>query len=392
MTNMDKIKVVHIITRLDRGGSAENTLLTVIGLNKARYEVSLISGCSQNPPQILMNQLAESGIKFIVINDLVREISPWRDIKAMLTIRRLIRGADIVHTHTSKAGIVGRWAAFAAKVPHTVHTPHGHVFYGYYNRIITRFFILLERISASVTDKIICLTKKEAEDYTTLGIGGLQKYMVIHSGVKLDNFRATSDSGRLLREKLHIPLQAKIVGSLGRLEEVKGYKYFVEAASVIADQFPAVYFLLAGDGARRAELSEQCNRRELQKRFIFYGWQEDAATVMSVMDIFILPSLNEGMGRVLVEAMSMGKPIVATAVGGVPELIKHEQNGILVPPKDAQALACAVTRLLKNPELADKIASNTKRDVDQYSAQKMLEKIEGLYEQMLVYTFKTHKL
>jgi glycosyltransferase involved in cell wall biosynthesis len=382
---MAKTKVLHIITRLDRGGSAENTLLTVIGLDKERYEVALISGPSAEPIDRLMDRAQASGVRLITVKNLVRKISPWRDFKALFALYRLVKGGryDIVHTHSSKAGILGRWAAHLAGVPHLVHTPHGHVFYGYYNKLVTRLFVLLERLTACFSDKIVALTPQEVKEYLALGIGEPEKFIVIHSGVELACFRGIGAPGPEVRAELNIPRDLPVVGSVGRLEEVKGYRYFIEAASLIIEKIPEVCFLLVGDGSLRARLQRQATDFGLEHRFVFTGWRDDVPRMISAMDIFVLSSLNEGMGKVLVEAMALKKPIVATRVGGVPGLIKDGRNGILVPPEDPSALAAAVIGLLEDKPRAERLGLEAGRGIEWYSAQYMVRKIEGLYEELL---------
>lgn len=381
---MPKTKILHIITRLDRGGSAENTLLTVIGLAEAGYEVTLVSGPSTKPVRRLMDKANNVGVGLIVIEDLVRQINPAKDLKALFAIYRLIKKGNygIVHTHSSKAGIVGRFAAYLARTPHLVHTPHGHIFYGYYNKATTKFFIFLERIAARFSDKIIALTPYEVEEYLEFQIAGLKKFTVIHSGVELTDYQDIKPLNAEIRAALNIPKNSPVIGSVGRLEEVKGYKYFIMAASLIIKQVPDAYFLLVGDGRLRAELSRQCADLGLSSRFIFTGWRDDTPQLMSAMDIFVLSSLNEGMGKVLVEAMLLEKPIIATRVGGVPGLIKDARNGMLIPPKDPSVLAAAVIELLNDRSKARDLGHCAAKEAGQYSARNMVEKIVNLYQEL----------
>jgi len=326
---LEKIKVAHIITRFDKGGSSENTFLTVVGLDVEKYDVTLIKGLSLESEMggreawAVEHNLAEverCGIKTITIPDLVRNVCPLHDVKAFLSLIKMFlkEKPHIVHTHTSKAGILGRWAAFFAKVPIIVHTPHGHVFWGYFNRWTTLVFILLEKVTAYITDKIIMLTDQEKRDHLRFNIASEDKFSTIHSGVELDNFLNVSLDNTAVRRNLGIPEGSFVVGTVGRLTPVKGHRYLVEAARRIVDVRPNTTFVFLGDGELLDELKNIATRLGVEKNVTFLGWRSDVAEVMSIFDVFVLPSLNEGMGRVLVEAMALGKPVIASDVAEYP--------------------------------------------------------------------------
>ena len=392
---MEKIKTLHIITRLDKGGSAENTLLTTLGLDRNKFDVVLVKGLSIESEMSSeekesvdkgLRQAELANIKLITISSLIRRISPFIDLKALFKLYKIIRQEkpDIVHTHTSKAGILGRLASFFARVPVVVHTPHGHIFYGYYGKVKTNFFVLLEKLMASITDRIITLTKKEKLEHIQFNVAKPHKFVVIPSGVRLESLSKDRDIDDELKRNLRIPLTDSIVGTVGRLVEIKGHRYLIDAARLVLDKIPEVTFLLVGDGHLMEGLINQASTMGIKKKIIFTGWRSDIPSLINIFDIFALPSLNEGMGRVLVEAMAMGKPIVASNVGGILDLVKDGVNGILFSQGDADAMAEAIIKLLMDREPARKMGEEGKRRVyPAYDLSTMIKNIEQLYKHLL---------
>lgn len=390
----EKIKVLHLITRLDKGGSAENTLLTALGLDKNRYKVLLAKGPSTESKMGLRErmevdkslQIAQSdGIGIINIPRLMRRIEPLYDLISFIKILKIIRSEkpQIVHTHTSKAGLLGRLAAFVAKTPIIIHTPHGHIFYGYFGRVTSYFFVLVERLLAKITDKIISLTNQEELDHVRFKIAPSEKFISIHSGVDIQRFISAKSGRDGLKESFGIMPQSLVVGTVGRLVPIKGHKYLIEAAPKILKEVPGVRFVLVGDGNLRPKLQRLTHTLNIQDAFLFLHWRSDIPKIINMFDLFALPSLNEGMGKVLVEAMAAGKPIVASDTGGIPDLVTHGYNGLLVPPGNPSRLAEAIVTLLKDSNRRQEIGKNGKLLAQRYSLESMVEKIETLYEELL---------
>jgi len=390
MSEHGKIKVVHVITRFDKGGSAENTFLTVRGLDKTRYDLLLVTGGP--PPRRPEDREAEAadaniaavqaaGVRLIRMPRLVRELSPLSDLAALGSLMRVIgrERPGIVHTHTSKAGILGRWAAWLCRVPVIVHTPHGHIFWGYFGPWKTRCFVLLERWTARITRTIVTLTPQERDDHLRFRIAPEEKFAVIHSGVDLRRFQAASHEPREARTRLGIPPEATVVGTAGRLTPVKGQDVLIRAASECIGRGERILLLLLGEGERRRDLEELARGLGIAEHVRFLGWRPDVAGVMAAFDIFCLPSLNEGMGKVLVEAMAMGKPIVASAIGGIPDLVRPGENGILVPAGDVQALSEAIARLCRDPEERRRMGEAGRGMAPRYGVEEMVERMERLY-------------
>lgn len=394
MHDMEKIKVAHVITRFDKGGSAENTFLTVRGLDKKKYDVLLIKGLSQESRmseqeetavEMNLSDAEKNGVRIINLSSLVRNIAPVQDIRALFALMSIFKKEKprIVHTHTSKAGILGRWAAFFAKVPIMVHTPHGHVFWGYFNKWITAVFVFLERLTARITDRIITLTEQEKKDHLQFAIAPEGKFSVIHSGVDLSKFSGATAHASEMKNKLGIPEETFVVGTVGRLTPVKGHKYLFEAAVKVVRQRPDILFVFLGDGELLTELTDMSSSLGIKDHVKFLGWRLDVADVMATFDIFVLPSLNEGMGKVLVEAMAMRKPIIASNVGGIPDLVNHGLNGLLFPPADADAMADAIVTLHGEPSKAKRMAEKGKVIAAGYRADAMIQKIDRLYDEIL---------
>ena len=389
-----KVKVVHIITRLDQGGSAENTFLTVSGLDGGRYDVMLLRGLSRESrmgsleAEVVERRLEEAsrrGVRVVTIPDLVRSVSPLRDLRAFVRIWNILRGEkpQIVHTHTSKAGFLGRWAAFLAGVPHIVHTPHGHVFWGYFAPVKTAFFIFLEKVSAFVTRRIITLTDQERKDHLSVGVGRQGKFRTVHSGVRLEGFLRPSVDPAEMRIRLGIPVDALVIGSVGRLIPVKGHIHLVEAVTSVMAERPGALLVFLGEVELRESLQRRASELGILDAVRFLGWRPDVGDVMAAFDIFAFPSLNEGMGKALVEAMAAGKPVVASRVSGTADLVVHGQNGFLVPPERPEALAARLQFLAANPEARRAMGEAGRRMSAAYSAEAMVEKIDRLYGEIL---------
>lgn len=380
---MKKIKVLHIITRLDAGGSAINTLETVRRLNAERFDVSLIAGHTADPDGATQQYLARHGLKCVFMPSLRRNIHPFFDMKAFLDLRTHIRRGkvDIVHTHTSKAGVLGRWAAQSAGARFIVHTPHGHVFYGYFSNFLTGLFIAVERFTAPLTDRLIELTARGVAEHIHLGIGKPDQWTVIPSGIDMAIFCPSPEARKRVRAELAF-LSAEVVAmAVGRLERVKGHSVLLEAMALLPDD--GLRLVLVGEGSERPFLQEQVSRLGLGDRVTFTGARTDVAALLNSADIAIMPSLNEGMGRSALEAMACGKPVIASRTGGVPDLVREGKEGFLVPPGNAAALAQALRSLAQDPNLRAAMGQQARTRANQeFSIETMITKIEAVYDSL----------
>ncbi|MFQ6083735.1 MAG: glycosyltransferase family 4 protein [Candidatus Aminicenantia bacterium] len=391
-----KHKTIHIITRLDKGGSAENTLLTVLGMDKKKYDIILVKGptyeskMSKEEHASVISSLKEAqlkGIKVADIHFLIRRINPVYDLLAFFSLYRLLirEKPIIVHTHSSKAGFLGRLAAKLAGIPIIIHTPHGHIFFGYFGPFKTKIFIFLEKIASYITDKIVALTNREKEDHILFKIANEDKFVVINSGVEINKFKELPfDEKQNFKRALGIPENSLIVGTVGRLVPVKGPEFLIEAAKYIISKYSDTFFIFTGDGYLKQNLERKAFEIGIKKNIIFLGWRNDVAKIISIYDIFVLPSLNEGMGRVLVEAMAIGKPIVASNVGGIPDLVTHGKNGFLVSPKNPEELAKYIQILIEDKEKRESMGQAGKEIALNFSKEIMVEKIAKLYKELLM--------
>jgi len=388
----DRIKIAHIITRLDRGGSAQNTLLTCLGLTE-RYELVLVHGLSlesqmtdweKKAVESGIKEANTGGIKIVAIPSLVRKISPVQDLWAFFCLWRLMirERPSIVHTHTSKPGILGRWAAKMAGVPIIVHTPHGHVFFGHFGPLASRFFLMIERYTASITDCMVPLSEGERNDYIAFSVSNPDKMVTVHSGVEIDRYMTVEVNAEGKKKSLGLDPKGLVVGTVGWLLPIKGPMHLLNAMARVWQSHPETSLVFVGKGDLEKELREEALRMEASGRVSFLGWRDDVPEIMQILDIFVLPSLNEGMGRVLVEAMAAGKPVVASRVGGIPDLVKHGQNGFLVGPGDIEGLSLAIRKLLMDKKMRDKMGMKGRTMAQNFGVEKMVEKIDALYSSL----------
>ncbi len=381
---MNRIRVAHVITRLCKGGAQENTFHTVRLANHARFDASLISGPTFGDEGSIEDAVRAAGIDILREPNLVRPVSPAEDA---LTLARLVARfrrdrPHIVHTHTSKAGIVGRAAARVAGVPIVVHTPHGNIFDGYFSNWKTRLFVTAERRAAKWTDRIIELTPAGIEEHLVQGIGRRERFTQIFSGIDLAPYENARRRRAETRARLGASADDFVVGAVGRLEPVKGFSYFMAAAQHIAGAAPRTRFVHVGDGSQAAEIRAQ--RGSLNGRMTFLGLRDDVPALMAAFDALVVPSLNEGMGRVILEAGAAGTPVVATRVGGIPDVVREGKTGLLVPPRDAQAIAGAVLELERDVPRARAMGeAGRKLVVPGYSLEQMVVRIEALYEELI---------
>jgi glycosyltransferase involved in cell wall biosynthesis len=379
------IPVLHPITRLIIGGAQENTMLTADLLDKSEWTVDVLCGPQTGPEGSLIEEVRQRGIALTIEPTLVREINPVKDIKAILQLTRFIKQGNylIVHTHSSKAGILGRWAAKLAGTPIIVHTVHG---WGHHDRqrpLIRKFYIVLEKLTLPFTDKLIAVSPRDIEKGLRDGVGQLENYVVIRSGIELDRFGHPRVSRAETRAELGIPLNAPVVGTVTRLSPQKAPLDFVQAAGIIVQNLPEAWFVMVGDGPLRTQVEALAAELGLTDRLVLTGLRRDVPELMAAFDIFVLSSLWEGLPRVLPQAMATGLPVVATAIDGNAEAVQDGRNGRLVPPSDPAALAQAVSELLGNPPLAVEMGAAGRQRALEFSAQKMVDDIAALYTRLM---------
>jgi glycosyltransferase involved in cell wall biosynthesis len=402
------VPVVHIITKLELGGAQQNTLFTLSHLDRGRFTPYLITGCGG-----LLDEDARrsDGLRATWVPSLIREIRPWRDLWALLALwRRLARirreagPVMIVHTHSSKAGILGRWAARLAGATAVIHTYHGFGFHDEQPRWVRRLFIWLERLTAGVTDGVIVVSRANQRLGETLGFfgppgsngaGGRPPSILIRSGIDFAAFQlggsdrgadgAQPDArGRLeARAALGLAPGAPVVLTVACLKPQKAPGDIVAVAGRVLRREPGAYFLIAGDGELRPELEAMIRAAGLQGRVILLGWRRDIPHLLRAADLFLLTSRWEGLPRAILEALLAGLPVVATAADGVTDVVQDGANGYVVPVGDAERMADRLVELLQAPELRRRMGVAAAALPAEFEIHAMVRRQEALYADVL---------
>jgi len=388
------IRVMHIITRLDMGGSAQNTLQTCLHLDPDRYRVMLVHGPAHESRMTVeekemvaagVREAEIRGVQVRQIPSLVRRIHPLLDMSAFFALLALLirEKPTIVHTHTSKAGILGRMAAWLVRVPVVVQTPHGHVFYGHFGHGLSKLFLGIEKLAARYTHAIVALTHSEHSDYVNYGVAGSEKLATIHSGVDIERFGGPPPDKAAKKKELGLIPDCPLVGTIGWLLPIKGPHHLLRATATVLRRGYRVQLVFVGKGGMEPLLRNEAHSLGLDDKVHFMGWRSDIADILPLFDVFVLPSLNEGMGRVLVEAMAAGRPVVGSRTGGIPDLVRDGENGLLVSAGNEAELADAIGRLLSDPQWAMSLGRRGRADCRRFSLESMVEKIDRLYWDLL---------
>jgi len=380
---MRKSKVATIITQLELGGAQEIAIYISENLSRDQYEPILISGCGG----ILDGDVKKNPrIRPFFMPELIRTVNPIKDLIAFIKIWRLLKWekVELVHTHSSKAGILGRWAAHFAGVPHIFHTYHGFGFNDYQKWWTRKAFICIERITGWITDKLIAVSSENAKKGLANRIGKEGQYEVIHCATNIRAFSEVNlDIGRKKKE-FGIEPESPVVGMIACFKPQKAPQDFIFLAHRVSQVIPSARFLLVGDGELRPEVEKLVNRFRLKGKVILTGWRRDVPEIMQIIDILVLTSLWEGLPIVFAEAMASGKPVVATSVDGAKEAIIDGVNGFLVEPHNIEKFAERVIRLINDQDLAEKMGREGRKMVyPTFDLGYMLKKIENLYRKSL---------
>ena len=379
---MRKIKVCHIITKLELGGAQQNTLYTVENLNKDIFEASLITGLGG-----ILDETAKHipNIKCCFIKELVRQISPINDIICICKLLKILKNIkpDVVHTHSSKAGILGRIAAKLACVPVIIHTFHGFGFNDYEGKLKKNIFLVSEKLIAPITNKFVAVSKDNIVTAVANGIGKKEKFALIRSGIKTGKYFENKVNAEALKKSLGIPLNLSVVTTIGPFKPQKNLIDYIRVASVVSKNNANCVFLIVGDGDGREELELEVKNRELENKVLFLGWRKDIPDIIAITDIFVMTSLWEGLPRSILEAMCSSKPVVANAVDGVREIVYDSQTGFQINPRDTDKMAEKILYLLNNPEVVLKFGKNA-RDLitKEFDIDYMVIQQEQLYKEL----------
>jgi glycosyltransferase involved in cell wall biosynthesis len=379
----EPIRVLNIVARLNVGGPAVHVTLITEHLSAPSYDSQLVAGTVSAAEGDMSYYAAHHNITPLILPELGRELHPLRDLLTLWKLYRLIRQfkAHVVHTHTAKAGFVGRIAARLAGVPVVVHTFHGHVFHGYFSPVKTRFFILLEQITARMSDTIIVLTEAQRADLADQYHIALQdKFTIMSYGLDLDAFAHAPRKTGNFRQSWNIPPDAPLITIVGRLVPVKNHALFLNAAARVLEQVPDAHFAIVGDGELRHELEAQTDALGIRSAVTFTGWLRDVVSAYGDSDLLVISSINEGTPLTVIEAMATGCPVVATAVGGLPDFLDHGTLGVLVPSGDTGALANAIVQTLRQSPDAERLRMQI---VERYGIARLARDLDRLYQELL---------
>ena len=384
---MTEMRILHVITRLIVGGAQDNTLSTVVGQSRTNgFQVSLVAGIDDGPEGNLHEQARSQNVDLHLMPELVRPIAPWTDCVAVAKLVQLIRRGryDVVHTHSSKAGIVGRIAARIAGTPIVVHTLHGLVFGEHTSSGRNALYVGLKRFCARLTDRIISVSDATRSGALAARIGRPEQHVTIYSGFPLEPFLEISRRLPMAEAKKRIGFAADdlVAGKVGRLFSQKGHDHFLEAARQIAAQSPRARFLVVGDGILRAALEAKSSELGIRDRVLFTGLVAPTAVpaLIQAMDVLVHTSEKEGLARAIPQAMVAGKPVVGFALDGTPEVVAHGVTGYLARPLDPGDVARHVTKLFGDPEKRRSMGSAGRLLATRlFSVENMVSRINQVY-------------
>ena len=371
MTGSERPRVFHLITRLLKGGAEAKTIATVRGLDG--YEFTVGYGAEFDSEQVDLLERAGIATKRF---PLIRHYNPVTSVPAVLSLARYLRSEefDVVHTHSTEAGIIGRFAAALASTPNVVHTVHGVPFADDRNDALNRFVLGCERQAANYTDRIITNADVIADDYLARGIGTPDQYTTVYSAVDLDAFADADPAEDLPGERPRVVM-------IGRLADGKGHGVLLDAVESLDDVEGSV--CLVGDGPLYDDLDAEITERGLGDRVFLTGFRDDVPRVLAASDVLVLPSFREGTPRVITEAMASGLPVVATDIAGIPEQVVDGENGFLIEPSGVDTLASQIERLVDSKPLRQRLGAEGRRRVTEFSTQKMLSEIDSIYADLL---------
>ncbi len=386
----EKIRVLHIITRFIIGGAQENTYLTVKRQSlDPRMEVDICTGPPLGPEGSMMGELeALENVNVFLLREMRRQISPLLDAVSFFKLVFIIKkgGYDVVHTHSSKAGVIGRIAGSIARCPAVVHTMHGLPFHPYQPFSLNFFYTLLEKFCALLSDRIITVCDAVKENALKAGVGRGEMYQTVYSGMDLAPFLKISSKPVSMMRKLALTDEDVVIGKIARFFPLKGHKYLLEAAVKICREFPEVKFLLVGGGILRDNIIERAGELGLGDKFIFPGLvpRSEIPEYIAVMDIVVHASVREGLARVLPQALAGGKPVVAFDADGAGEVVKDGVTGKLAAAEDVDGLTAALAELLRGPAAAAEMGRKGREFVrPMFDDRAMVSRINRIYFEIL---------
>lgn len=378
---MRRIKVLQVI-RLAEGGMKEHFLSLLRNLDQNKFSLVAAGPFTDS----LAEELRNWGVGVYQV-PIPSNVSPRKDLSCLIQLQRILarEKIDLIHMHGSKAALLGRLAARLSSTKCAVFTVHNFILDNYQSKSKRLLFTFLEQSLVPFTQKIITVSSALKEELSKQQRITAEKMVTIYNGLAIDQF-CPAQGDECLKEKLGFSSRNLVVGTVARLIPEKGIQYFLESAVQIknARKGQPIGFLIVGDGPFRPVLEKQAQRLDLGQQVFFTGYKEEIKELLSIVDIFVLPSLSEGLGIALLEAMAMGKPVIGSQVGGIPEVIQPGVNGYLFPPADFICLTEAILQLVDNPLARFRMGQEGRRIVEEkFSLQKMVESIEDLYCELM---------
>lgn len=361
-------------------------MFTAFLLDRSRYHVEIISGPQTGSEGSLIEEVRTRNIPLTILPNMLRQLNPYHDILCLYKLTRFIRQGKytIIHTHSSKAGILGRLAAKMAGVPIIIHTVHGWSFHAHMHPVVRNIYIFLERWIAHFTDTLIAVAQKDIEKGLKYGIGRPEQYRLIRSAIPLEEFDPLQVDRDCIRAEFDIPKDAFVLGNVGRFSNQKNPLDWVRIAGKVGRSLPECRFLLVGDGPLHFEVTNALIKEGIMERTILTGLRRDVPRLMAAMDVFLLTSLWEGLPRVIPQAMAMGLPVVANAVDGSSEAVVPGETGYLCPPGALDEMASRCIELLRDPD--KRLAMGKRGQVyasKEFDVRQMVAQIDAVYTELL---------
>lgn len=381
------MKIAHIITRLIIGGAQENTLLSCEGQHALGHDVTLITGPAEGPEGSLMLRAKSAGYRVIIIDEMKRSILPVKDFRTYLRLQQTLKELrpDIVHTHSSKAGILGRWAADSVKVPGIVHTIHGLAFTASTSRVVNHMYKMLERQAAPLTHKIVCVADSMRDQSLAASIGMPDQYVTVYSGMDTAPFLHPEIPPEIQRDRLGIRPDEVVIGTVARLFHLKGHEDILNLAPRLTQQHPNVRFLWVGDGVLRDHFQARMDQMGLRNKFIITGMvpPEQVPSLVGAMDILVHPSRREGLARALPQGHLAAKPVLTYDIDGAKEAVEDGVNGYVIPPFDLEALRERLLDLLADDRLRTTFGlAGREHALSRFDTKVMVRDLEKVYSEV----------
>jgi glycosyltransferase involved in cell wall biosynthesis len=381
------VRVLRVIARLNVGGPALHVTYLTHGLAGRGYETTLVAGDVARGEESMAFVAERAGVEVVTLPGLSRELSPVRDALAAWRLGRIIRAVrpDVVHTHTAKAGAVGRAAALlSGRRPVVVHTFHGHVLRGYFGRPGTLVFRAIETVLARFSDRLVAVSPEVRDELVGLGVAPASKFSVIRLGIELELRVSFDGDAAEIRRRHGIAAEKFVVGWFGRMTAVKRTDDLLSMLAGVRERGIDALLLLVGDGDDRPRLEQRAHDLGLARSCLFLGYQQDVAPWYAVCDAVVLTSASEGTPVTIIEALAAGRAVVATNVGGVPDVVDEGETGFLVRPGDTHALAERLELLARDPGRRTEMGrEGRERMLSRYAVERLVDDVDGLYRELL---------